>query len=283
MKVLVTGSSGGIGSYVVEELANAGHSVLGVDIQPARAEQPGRFLRVDLTRSGEIYNALARAEAEAVVHLGAWADAGKVPDPRTYGENVQGTFNLFQACADMGIKRVVSASSAQVYGFAGAPPVYAPVDEDHPLRPVNSYALSKMAGEQAADYFVQNFGLTILSFRFMGVRPVPRLASEIERMAQDPAWGSWLLWTRTDARDAARACRQAIEVASVASGAYNITGAEVVLNQETEALIRRFFGDKTTLRSSMTGHTSPLSTAKARAAFGYAPQYVWNQHQQYSE
>ena len=67
--------------------------------------------------------------------------------------------------ADLGIKRVVAASSNQVYGLAGAPPLYAPVDEAHPLRPVNCYALSKMAGEQAADYFCRNFNIEILSFR----------------------------------------------------------------------------------------------------------------------
>ena len=277
MNVLVTGSSGGIGRYVVDDLLKAGHTVLGVDVQTPSDSQPGRFLQVDLTDAGDVYNALARAEADAVVHLGAWADAGKVPDPLTYGDNVRGTYNLFQACADLGIKRIVSASSAQVYGFAGAPPVYAPVDEDHPLRPVNSYALSKMAGEQAADYFVHNFGLTILSFRFMGVRPVPRLAPEVEQMARDPAWGNWLLWTRTDARDAAKACRQAIEVAQVESGVYNLTGAEVALNEESEALIRRFFGDKTELRSPIPGYASPLSTEKARKAFGYQPEYVWSQ------
>lgn len=273
MNVLVTGSSGGIGRYIVNDLVKAGHTVLGVDVNPPEPGAPGRFLRVDLTQAGEVYNALARANAEAVIHMGAWADAGKVPDPRTYGENVQGTFNLFQACADLGIRRIVSASSAQVYGFAGAPPLYAPVDEAHPLRPINSYALSKMAGEQAADYFVHNFGLTILSFRIMGVRPVARLAPEVEAMAQNPASGSWLLWTRTDARDAARACRQAIEIDSVEPGAYNITGAEVVLDEETEALIRRFFGERTELRERIHGRTSPLSTAKARAAFGYEPQY----------
>ena len=169
MKILVTGGSGRIGRYVVKELAGTGHDVTSVDILSPEERSP-RFLRIDLTDAGEVYQALATVGAEAVVHLGAWANAGVVPDTRTYGDNVRGTFNLFQACADWGIQRVISASSAQVYGFAKAPPVYVPVDEAHPLRPTNCYALSKVVGEQAADYFVECFGMTILSFRFMGIR-----------------------------------------------------------------------------------------------------------------
>lgn len=278
MNVLVTGGSGRIGRYVVRELADAGHTVANADLSPDPGA-PGSFLRVDLTQPGDVYQALASAKAEAVIHLGAWANAGIVPDTRTYGDNVRGTYNVFQACADLGIKRIVSASSAQVYGFAKAAPIYVPVDEDHPLRPVNSYALSKVAGEQAADYFVANYGLTILSFRFMGVRAPEEIAPEIDAMAADPASGSWLLWTRTDARDAAIACRQAIEASTVPSGPYNITGAEVVLDQPSTELVAAHFGAKTEQRGPLAGRSSPLSCARAQAAFGYHPRYVWSQRQ----
>lgn len=276
MNILITGGSGRIGRFVVQEFVNSGHQILSADVAPW-PDAPCPTLHVDLTRAGEVYNALARHKTEAVVHLGAWADAGKVADPRTYSENVSGTYNLFQACADLGIRKVLSASTNQIYGFAGAPPAYAPVDEAHPLRPVNCYALSKMAGEQAADYFVANFHMTIYSFRFMGVRPPQQIPSEIEQMAANPASGGWLLWTRTDARDAARACRLAMESDSAPSGPYNITGAEVVLDRTAESLIREFFGDATELRNGLSGRQSPLSCQRAQDAFGYQPRYVWGE------
>ena len=282
MQILVTGASGRIGHYVVRELVYAGHSVTGVDILTSDGSSP-RFLRVDLTDAGEVYQALAGAEAEAVVHLGAWANAGVVPDTRTYGDNVQGTFNLFQACADLGIQRVVSASSAQVYGFAKAPPVYVPVDEAHPLRPANCYALSKVVGEQAADYFVERFGITILSFRLMGIRTPAQLDAEVDELERDPRKGTSLLWTRTDARDAAIACRLAVEAESVSSGPYNITGARVVLSEPTTTLVGGYFGDKTEVRDAMPGHISPMSCAKAETAFGYQPRYVWSVSERYTE
>jgi nucleoside-diphosphate-sugar epimerase len=174
------------------------------------------------------------------------------------------------------VRRVLSASTNQVYGFAGAPPVTVPVDEDHPLRPVNCYALSKMAGEQAAGYFAANYGMTILSFRFMGVRTPAELGPQIAQMAQDPASGAWLLWMRTDARDAALACRLAVEADAPPSGAYNITGAEVVIPGPTLDLVRAHFGDRTEVRGDLPGCASPMSCAKAERAFGYRPRYRWS-------
>jgi nucleoside-diphosphate-sugar epimerase len=171
MRITVTGGAGRVGRYVVQELLAHGHEVTSVDIAPQPAA-PCPTLQIDLTQAGEVYNGLARSKTEAVVHLGAWPNAGMTADTRTYADNVSGTYNLFQACADLGIRRVISASTNQIYGFAGAPPLYAPVDESHPLRPVNCYALSKIAGEQAAVYFTTNYGMTILSFRLMGVRPI---------------------------------------------------------------------------------------------------------------
>jgi nucleoside-diphosphate-sugar epimerase len=282
MHVLVTGGSGRIGRYVMRELAAAGHTVANADRTSAPAAVE-RFLRVDLTEPGDVYQALAWAQAEAVVHLAAWPDAGIVPDTRTYGDNVRGAFHLYRACADLGIRRIVNASSAQLYGFAQVAPRYVPVDEDHPVRPANSYALSKLAAEQAADYFVARYGLTILSFRFMGVRPPHVLPGEIEAIARDPASGQWLLWTRTDARDAATACRLALEAPSVPSGPYNITGAQVVLERPSAELVASHFGQATELRPGLDGRRSPLSCARAAAAFGYAPRYIWSQSQHHPD
>jgi nucleoside-diphosphate-sugar epimerase len=281
VKILVTGGSGSIGRYVVRELTQVGHEVTNADVAPP-GDSPGHYLRVDLTESGEVYQALTSSRAEAVVHLGAWANAGIVADSRTYGDNVQGAFNIFQACADLGIKRIVYASSAQVYGFDNTAPVYAPVDEDHPLRPTNCYALSKMAAEQAADYFIANFDLTILSFRFMGVRPVSQIPSEIEKVRQDPAHASWLLWNRTDARDAALACRLAVEKDNVPSGPYNITGG-IVLSKSAESLVQQYFGEQTQVKADLTTRYSLLSCDRAEAAFGYHPRYLWSETQQHPE
>jgi len=285
MKVLVTGGSGIIGRYVVRELVAAGHEVTNVGRSVLAASQKNlcSYIRMNLTDAGAVYQALSMAEAEAVIHLGAWANAGIVSHSQTYADNVSGTYNLFQACADMGIKRIISASSAQVYGLAKFPPRYVPMDEAHELRPVNCYALSKIAGEQAADYFINNYGMTILSFRFMGVRTPSQLGPEIEQLTKDPKSGTFLLWTRTDARDSAVACRLAMETPEVPSGIYNMTGAQVVLDEPSLNLVKRHFGDHTEIWGNLIGQISPMSCTKAEAAFGYRPRFLWSVSQRYLE
>jgi len=274
MKIVVTGSSGRIGWCVYHNLVKAGHTVIGVDVLPAIPDVK-RSLQVDLTKSGEIYQALAQFKAEAVVHMGAWANPGLVPDAETYRDNTTGTFNLFQACADRGIMRVVSASSAQVYGLSDHNPDYVRMDESHPVHPLNCYAESKLAGESAADYFNANYGLSIASFRFMGVRLPSQISADIARIKKDPAAGRWLLWTRTDARDAADACRLAVEVDELETGPYNITGARVVLDTDARELVKTYFGADTEIRDSQDDTLCPLSCDRARRVFGYDPKYVW--------
>jgi nucleoside-diphosphate-sugar epimerase len=177
----------------------------------------------------------------------------------------------------------VFASTNHVYGVVKTPPAYIPIDEAHPLRPAGPYALSKAVAEQMADYFTDQHGLEILSFRFMGVRSPARLDSDIESIVQNPERGIHLLWTRTDARDAALACRLALETVDVESGPYNITGRNVVLDQDSAELVKRYFGNQVEIREGLVGRASPLSCARAEEAFGYRPQYDWSLDSRFPE
>ena len=130
MNIIVTGGSGRIGRYVVAELVRHKHHVTSVDVKPLDI-QGSRFVRADITDFDQIRQVLEGQEA--VVHMGAWANWGMVSPSQTYGDNTQGTYNVFQACADLGVKRIVSASSNHVYGFGigETPPVYVALDEKH--------------------------------------------------------------------------------------------------------------------------------------------------------
>ena len=280
MKIVVTGGGGRIGRYVVGELVQAGYQVISIDIKQKHRPDCDT-LRVDLTDEGQVFQALAGTDA--VVHLGAWPNPGLVPDTKTYGDNVRSTFNVFQACADLGIRRVVYASTNQVYGFTELPPIYVPVDEEHPLRPMNCYALSKMAGEQAADYFSARYDMVICSFRITGTLAPSELAGRIERTAADPASGQHVLWTYNDTRDVATACRLALEVERIESAPYNIGGTEVALEEDSVALVQKYCGGQTEIRTGLEGRASPSTCARATAAFGYRPRFSWSVTHRYPE
>ena len=288
MNILVTGGSGWIGRYVVQDLLDHGHEVLSVDLSPPLSNEQNaqasltryktdvRHLTVNVTDAGQVYQAVAAAQADAVIHLAAWPDPGLVPDTRTYGDNAQGAFNIFQACKDLGVRRIISASSSQVYGFAQHPPLYVPIDEAHPVRPLNCYAAAKIAGEQAAQYFSAQYDLQICSFRFQGVRLPADLSSDIDKIIRNPSVGAITLWTRVDVRDAAMACRLAVEADDVRSGPYNITGARIVLDTPTTDLIEQHYG-ATEFRTPLDGSRSPMTCERADQAFGYQPQYHWSE------
>ena len=270
MRIVVTGGNGRVGRYLLAELVARGHEVTSLDFTAAQDPVAGvRNMGGDVTSVEDLLGTLIYAKAEAIVHMAAWSDPGIVADTKTYADNTRAMFNVLNVAEGLSLKRVIVASSAQVYGFADRAPFYASVDEEHPLRPTNSYALSKVAGEQAAAYFAGR-GLNVISLRIMGARPPEDLAAEGARARDDLASGRFLLWTRADARDIAVGCRQALEVPSVPSGVYNLTGACNVVGLETEQLLRRYCPE-TEIRGFGGGNRSALSIRKAEAAFGYAP------------
>lgn len=274
MRILVTGGSGRLGHYVVRHLHEHGHDVSSLDIRyPDRPISGVRTILGNAAKMADAFGAISYVRAEAVVHLAAWSDPGFVADSRTFADNTAAIFNLLDVCANMGITRVIAASSAQVYGFAQHCPAFAPVDETHPLRPLNSYALSKICGEQTAAYFAERFGMTIASFRIMGARAPEDLEAEITALkAASPDVGRFLLWNRTDARDIARACLLALTAAGTRSGVYNVTAKNNAVGIPGLDLLREFCPD-TEIRSEFAETRSIMSCQKAWDDFGYEAQY----------
>jgi UDP-glucose 4-epimerase len=86
--------------------------------------------------------------------------------PRSaFDVNVRGTFNVMEACVAKGVKRLISSSSASVYGDA----VHEPMDEDHPYNNKNFYGATKIAGEAMLRAFHHRYGLDYVGLRYMNV------------------------------------------------------------------------------------------------------------------
>jgi nucleoside-diphosphate-sugar epimerase len=134
-RVFVTGLTGFTGPYVARALRDAGHEVC----------EPDAAAGFDLLRPDAVEAALAAARPDAVVHLAALSSVTHGDASALYAVNTVGTSNLLEAVARVapGVRKVVLASSANVYGNAAADPI----DENVPPAPVNHYACSKLAME----------------------------------------------------------------------------------------------------------------------------------------
>ena len=102
-KVVITGVSGLLGPYVEEHMIHIGYDVLSVDANRPKVSRTS-FLKVDLTNLGECYGALAGADA--VIHLAAIPVAYSHPNEVTFQNNVMSTYNILEAAAGLGIKKV---------------------------------------------------------------------------------------------------------------------------------------------------------------------------------
>jgi UDP-glucose 4-epimerase len=170
MRVLVTGGAGFIGGNLVHALVADGHRVAVIDDlstgTTANLHPAARFRQVGILEPGMAI-AMAEFAPEVVVHLAAQTDVQRsIADPeRDRAVNVEGTAAVARAAAESGARRVISASSAAVYGD----PESLPLSESAAKRPMNPYGASKLAGESALAAALAGTGVDFASMRFANV------------------------------------------------------------------------------------------------------------------
>jgi 2-alkyl-3-oxoalkanoate reductase len=143
--VVVTGSSGMLGSNLADHLARCGYQVTGVDLRPPSGQRNWSFVVGDIRDVPAMTGVMAGADA--VVHC-----AGALPSypaDQIRDVIVGGTHNVLEASHRAGAERVVYISSTAVYGL----PTLVPTPEDYPLRPVDTYGRAKVAAEKMAEEF----------------------------------------------------------------------------------------------------------------------------------
>jgi len=173
LPVLVTGGAGFIGSNLVDCLLAKGYAVRVLDdlSMGKRSNLPLDNPRLELMVGSVADAALvsqAVAGCQAVVHLAAVASVqASVDDPvATHQSNFVGTLNVCEAMREHGVKRVLFASSAAVYGNNGDGQA---VDEDTPKAPLTPYAVDKLASEQYLEFYRRQHGLEPAIFRFFNI------------------------------------------------------------------------------------------------------------------
>ena len=167
MRVLVSGCAGRVGTAVVGHLVERGFDVRGIDVVEPSAEQID-FRICDLMAFDAIGAHLI--DVDAVLHLAAIPAPGRGPNDQIFSLNCAGTFNVFTACADAGIGRVVVASSINAIGyFFATEPFeidYLPVDEGHPKFATDAYSFSKQVTEDIGAYFWRRDRISNTCLRF---------------------------------------------------------------------------------------------------------------------
>lgn len=171
--VLITGGAGFIGSHLVEALLARGYAVRILDDLSfgKRSNLPLDNPKVELLVGSVADAALvsqAAAGCQAVVHLAAVASVqASVDDPvSTHQSNFIGSLNVCEAMRAQGIRRVVFASSAAVYGNNGEGQA---IDEDTPKAPLTPYASDKLASEYYFDFYRRQHALEPVIFRFFNI------------------------------------------------------------------------------------------------------------------
>jgi nucleoside-diphosphate-sugar epimerase len=316
--ILVTGGSGNLGNCVCPYLKEQGYNVASFDVNPPKSDAPNAkvgipFVRGDLTSLGDCLRAVAFARPDAIVHLGAIPFNTEIQPPfagehnpaaegarysqgpaehATMEINTMGTFYIMDAARRLGVKKVVAASSYFVLGLgyrlSGTPfvPDYLPMDEEHPLRPEDTYSLSKVLNEEIYRTFARAYGMQVTAMRLLGVyydnvewcrnsykfnvtvSPVP---------ADDPARGYLLsnLYQYADARDVAAFIKLALEAGNLSPFEAFYVATDTTYNEPTQTVAAKRWPLLAEKAKGIPGTEGLISIKKAERMLGYKPAYSW--------
>jgi nucleoside-diphosphate-sugar epimerase len=284
VRIAVTGGSGKAGRAVIRDLLEHGHDVLNVDRRPSAEssspDSPAPFLEADVTDFGQAVEALSGGERlpgiEAVIHLAAIPSPVHATPDVVFRTNMTSTHAVFAAAVHLRLKRVVWASSETTLGLPfDIPPDYAPIDEEHELRPQTSYALSKVLGEEAARQFSRWSGMPIVGLRFSNIME----RADYERFPafwDDPALRKWNLWSYVDESHVGLSVRRALEADIRGADAFIIAAADTVMKTPSRDLMAQAFPG-VEVRAGIGTYETLLGIDKARRVLGYDPAFTWRE------
>jgi nucleoside-diphosphate-sugar epimerase len=289
MKIVVTGGAGRLGQLTISELVDHGHQVVAIDKVPI-LESASPCSVVDLLQAQDIAEALSGADG--VIHLArkkfpytsngfdlasrAWQTPDVLGDAATFSYNVTISYNVLAAAFAAGVRKLVMGSSLTIYGFyypsRWSAPEYLPVDEDYPLKPQDPYSLSKLVIERACDAFASKSNTQIASLRFAGICADFTHQSLRDRRKNPLRW-SGPLWTYIDVRDAAVACRLALEANFAGHEPFNICAPKTLMERPTAELASQYL-PTAELRRNLPGNWAGYDSEKSRRMLGFNPRYL---------
>jgi len=293
MRILFTGGSGKAGRVVVRYLMEQGHRVLNVDKVPL--DLPGLDnLNADITDSGQMFNALSAyagfdelepgtgvPEFDAVVHFAAVPRILMAPDNETYRVNVMGTYNVMEAATKLGIRKIIFASSETTYGICFADgmrkPEYIPLDEEHPVVPEDSYAMSKVVNEVTGRSFHQRTGADIYGIRINNVIAPEQYETDFPTWLVNPDMRRRNFFAYIDARDLGQIVDLCLQKDGLGFQIFNASNDDHSVAMTTSDLIERYYAD-VPLKRQMGPEETFYSNRKAQEMLGFRQQHSWRNY-----
>lgn len=274
MRVLVTGGAGFLGGNVAEVIRDAGHHVVIFDQVPRAGFES---IEGDLLNLAEVQEAVDYVDA--ICHLAAVGDVYLAFDnpPLAAMVNAAGTAHIMEAAKTAGTRKVVYASTWEVYGE----PHYSPIDERHPTNPDHPYNITKLAGELLVLSYDTLKGVPAVALRLgtaygTGMRPNSVFSIFTEKASKgEPITinGSGQQGRQfTHATDIGRAFVRALE-SEVHGDRFNIVGDEyITIRDLAEAVVRRL-PTEVTYGEARVGDVPPSLVANqhARDVLGWEP------------
>jgi UDP-glucose 4-epimerase len=284
MNVLVTGVRGKVGAATAKALARAGHEVTGTDLLRGVFERPApgepAYIQADLAEPGDAF-AVMRG-MNAVVHCAAIPEPTQNPAATVFRNNIMATFNAIEAAVRFGVSRFVNVSSETVPGFFFPErpflPDYVPVDEEHPIRPQDPYALSKYFGELLMDAAVRRSDIHCISIRPCWVQHEGNYERNLGPQVRDPSVLSANLWSYIDVYDLADALVLAVDSKLPGHEVFYIASPDNVGGRPFAEMVRKYYGDAIELRALDREDASGISSAKAIKMLAYAPKRSWRDY-----
>lgn len=290
MRIFLTGGSGKAGRYTVDHLIALGHQVTNADLVPLDHPQVHN-LRVDLTDAGQVLNALHAyahfgelepgtgvPRYDAIVHFAAVPRILLQPDNVTYQANVMSTYNVLDAAAKFGIRKVIFASSETTYGVCfhdgEVKPAYIPVDEEHPTVPQDSYAMSKVVNEATARSFQARTGADIYGLRINNVIEPHEYDRDFPAYVADPSLRRRNIFAYIDARDLAVMVERCLATDGLGYQVFNVSNDDSSVAASTQEIIDRFYPgvpQKAEIKEAGSFYTSD----KARRMLGFSAPSRW--------
>jgi len=230
---------------------------------------------------GEIEAGTGVPQFDAVVHFAAVPRILINPDNETFRVNTMGTYNVIEAAAKLGIKKIIIASSETTYGICFSDgetnPYVLPLEEDYKVDPMDSYGLSKVVNEETARSFQRRFDIDIYALRIGNVIEPHEYEENFPHYFENPEVRRRNAFCYIDARDLGQIvdlCLQKDGLGYQVFNAGNDNNSAVIPSKE---LAEQFFSGVPMSRE-LGEHEALYSNRKIREVLGFEEQHNWKKY-----